>query len=413
MRSARNDDGFALATAVMLLAVMMGLGLGLLLLTDNQQRASAREQASESSFNVAEGALNAQVGQLARSWPGKKELALPSKCTSASLAESGCPSAGSMNAGYPNISPVPCKAGTTEAWGSQLANQWTTYVRDDVNVGGIANPYFESGVIKGKEAWDENKDGKLWVRSVGVIQCRVVTVVSLVSEQLVTVPFPRAAIAGNWFETSNTGEKTIVDTQGGEPQSGGVSMRCTGLTEAECYKYPANKPEQVKPPTRVEATPNPAKSEAQRLELRAAAQAEGHYYAAGVCPTSLEALVGLPAYVEGPCNLSFSGGVGNSSEKPGFLVLVNGTFSLNGSATFFGTIYAVNAQASSGVVVEVHGNGHVFGTVVVDGNGGMSFGSSGQGAANLTYSTKALEELKTFAGASPTRNSFRVLPSSQ
>jgi hypothetical protein len=411
MRHARKDDGFALASAIMLLAVMMGLGLGLLLLTDNQQRASAREQASESSFDVAEGGLNAQVGQLARSWPGKG-LELPPKCTSASLAGSGCPSAGSMNAGYPNISPVPCKAGTTEAWGAELTNQWTTYVRDDVNVGGVANPYFESSVIKGKATWDANEDGKVWVRSVGVVQCRVVTVVSLVSEQLVTVPFPKPAIAGNWFETSNNGNKTIVDTQGSEPQSGGVSMRCAGKTEAECFNYPANKP-QIEPPTRVEATPSPAKSEAQRLELRAAAQAEGHYYAAGVCPTSLEALVGLPAYVEGPCNLSFNGGVGNSSAKPGFLVLVNGTFSLNGNAEFFGTIYAVNAQASSGVVVELHGNSHVVGTVVVDGSGGMSFGSSGQGGANLTYSTKALEELKTFAGASPTRNSFRVLPSSQ
>jgi len=88
-----------------------------------------------------------------------------------------------MNAGYPNISPVPCKAGTTEAWGSELTNQWTTYVRDDVLVGGAANPYFESSVIKGLEPWDANGDGKVWVRSVGVIQCRVVTVVSLVSEQ--------------------------------------------------------------------------------------------------------------------------------------------------------------------------------------------------------------------------------------
>ena len=87
-----------------------------------------------------------------------------------------------------------------------------------------------------------------------------------------------------------------------------------------------------------------------------------------------------------------------------------GTLHLNGKAEFFGTVYAVNAQNSSGVVVEVHGEATITGSIVVDGNGGISFGSS---KVNFIYDPTAVNELKTYAGAAATRNSFRVLPANQ
>ena len=66
MRTARNDDGFALVTAIAVLTVILGLGLGLAFLTDSQQKAAGRSQASEAAFKVAEAALNTQIGQLSR-----------------------------------------------------------------------------------------------------------------------------------------------------------------------------------------------------------------------------------------------------------------------------------------------------------------------------------------------------------
>jgi len=228
MSNARSESGVALVTAILLLAVMTGLGTGLLLLAENQQKASAREQASESAFNVGEAALNAQIGQLSRVWPGTKELAFPSRCTAAtSTSTNGCPDAGSLNVGYPNISPVPCLAGTTtEAWQSPLTNQWTTYVRDDA----AASPYFTSANEKEAVTYDGNADNKLWVRSVGVVQCHVVSMVALVSAQYVALPFPQYAVTANWFETSNNGNKVIVNTQGKASQPAGVSMRCSGFS---------------------------------------------------------------------------------------------------------------------------------------------------------------------------------------
>ena len=421
MRSPRNQEGFVLVSAISLLVVMIGLGLGLLLLTDNQRHASSREQASEAAFNVAEAALNAQIGQLSRSWPGVKELEYLSRCTAAtSTATNGCPDPGSLNAGYSSsVSMASCPAGTTpEAWGSPLTSEWTTYVRDD---GEGTGALFNSTVDHNQPTWDASgpggtPDGKLWVRSVGVVQCQIVTLLSLVSAQYVTVPFPQSAVAGNWFETSNNGNKVIVDTKGTASQAGKVTMRCNGykgtaqeIKEA-CEKYD-EKHNQIEPnTTEVAATPASTLSAGQLEALKSAAKAVGTYFATGNCPNSLEALSGKPVYVEGPCELSVNGGTGNSEEKPGFLVIVNGTLKLDGNAEFFGTVYAVNAQNSSGVVVQVHGNSRITGTINVDGNGGVSFGSSHE---NLVYNGTAAENVRSLVGVAGTRNSFRILPAGQ
>jgi Tfp pilus assembly protein PilX len=426
LKRARDNDGFALVTALVLLTVMMGLGLGLLLLTDSQQKASGREQASESAFNVAEGALNAQISQLSRSWPGT-ELPpgepghIPASCTaSTTTTTNGCPDKGSLEVGYPNISPVACSAGVqSDPWGSSTANQWTTYVRDDVTVteGGktVVEPY-NSAAVKLRPTYDENNDSKVWVRSVGVIQCRLVTIVTLVSQQLVTATFPTNALAGNWFETSNNGNKIIINTQGSASQAGEVSMRCEpGLAESACEQYREG---QIKPDTTKTSKPAPSPAiPASELEkLKKVAISKSTYFAKGTCPNSLAAASGEPVYVEGPCTLSYNNGIGNSAASLGFLIIVNGTLELNGKAEFFGTVYAVNAQKSSGIVVELHGTSKLTGSIVIDGSGGIAFGSSGKGGQeneNFVYDDKAVEELKTFAGASATRNSFRVLPANQ
>jgi Tfp pilus assembly protein PilX len=418
MRRARDDDGFALVTALIILTVMVSLGLSLLFLTDNQQKASSREQASESSFNVAEAALNAQVGQLSHTWPGEAGTKYLETCTTAtSTATNGCPSAESLTAAYPKAGSASCPAGTPkDAWGSSLSNGWTTYVRDDGALGSPATQYFSSTVEQTAPTYDANLDEKMFVRSVGVVQCRLVVVVALASAQFVPIPFPQSAVAGNWFETTNNGKKTIINTQGSAAQPGGVSMRCSGLSEAECKKYAVGKEQIVPDTTKVEATPTPTwtTSQLETAKSNAKANNPSTYWEKGKCPASMAELTGKPAYIEGPCELSFNGGSGNSAAKPGFLILINGTIKFNGNSEFFGTIYAVNQQNSSGVVVDVHGNAQIKGTVVVDGSGGLSFGSSGgQSVGNVIYDPSAAKELKTLAGASATRNSFRVLPVNQ
>jgi hypothetical protein len=139
------------------------------------------------------------------------------------------------------------------------------------------------------------------------------------------------------------------------------------------------------------------------------AEAAGTYYKTGSCPSGLPA--GALVYVEGPCNISVAGNeVANSAEKPGFLIIANGTLSMAGTSKFYGTIYAVNKQNSNKSVITLGGNAEIIGSIAVDGSGGTSLGSSG---TNIVYNGKAIEELKAYAGAAATRNSFRVLPSNE
>ena len=72
MSRLRSEQGFTLIAAILVLSVISLIATSLLLLTDDTQKASLREQASEAAFSVAEAALNAQVGQLSRAWPASE-----------------------------------------------------------------------------------------------------------------------------------------------------------------------------------------------------------------------------------------------------------------------------------------------------------------------------------------------------
>jgi hypothetical protein len=123
-------------------------------------------------------------------------------------------------------------------------------------------------------------------------------------------------------------------------------------------------------------------------------------------------LTGSPTYVTGPCALGFTGNdQANSPTSPGFLVLVNGTISFGGTVNFYGVVYAVNQQASSGDVVTITSNALVSGGIVVDGNGMVDAGESHKG--NVSYDPTAINSAKTWGGAQSTPNSFRQLPTGQ
>jgi Tfp pilus assembly protein PilX len=406
----RDEEGFALVSAIVLLTVMLGLGLGLLFLVDGQQKAALGEQGRESAFNVAEAALNSQIGQLSRAWPSSKTTEYPPSCTALSTTSTnGCPTAESMKVGYPNISPGHCTA-TSEPWGSPASNEWTTYVRDNAG----KSPLFNSTTESTQLAYDANGDGKLWVRATGVVQCHVVSIVTVVSRQLVSISIPHDTAVGNWFKVTNTGNKVIVNPAGVPPvtQAGPISMRCAGLSPSECEQWSPAK-EQISPNTTgAPPTPSPLVNETELAALKSTAESAGTFHSAatGNCPTSLATLGGSPAYVEGCGNLKLTGGVGNSSTSPGFLVLADGTIELKGNAEFYGVIYARNPEDYSGAVVTLGGTAQVFGAIDVDGKGGIEFGSS---KANLIYNPTAIDALKAYAGATPTRNTFRILPSNQ
>jgi Tfp pilus assembly protein PilX len=418
MRRSRDEQGFALVAAIVLLTVIMGLGLGLLLFSDTQQKAAGREQASESAFNVAEAALNAQISQVSRAWPALKpkeeQLYEKEGCTAAnSTATNGCPTAESLKIGYPVTNKAACPASVKDAWGSASSNEWTTYVRDD-----YSSSYFNSPEEKNEPAYDKNKDNKVWVRSVGVVQCRLVSLAVMVSRQEIALNFPRTVMSANWFKTGNNGNGNEVIVEGankeeevvGAGQSGEIRMRCEGFTlvsECEQYREAQIANAKVNPPP---GAPTPTLSASQLSADRQAAESEHTYYESGNCPTGLPS--GKRVFIQGPCTVSGAQSeVGNSKEHPGFLIIVNGTFEMGGQAEFWGTVYAVNEQESSGIVVKVGGNANLHGEIVVDGKGGIEVGENHK--KNVEYDPRSAAEETIYAGATPTRNSFRLLTASE
>jgi Tfp pilus assembly protein PilX len=400
---AREQDGFALISAIIVMAVITARGLGLLIFSDAQQHSATKEQSRESAFSLAEAALNAQIYQLSLQWPTEKSPA-PSSCTEAtSTSTNACPANGSLStsAGYP-------AAGTcagTEAWGSPLSNRWTTYVRSDTSTAQL----FNSTVDKANASYD-NGDHSVWVRAVGVSQCKPVTVISKVSQQLIPLTFPTGVLSANGFFNTNSGSKVIINTLGTATQAGAVNVRCKSpLTTTTCTKY--TKGLQVSPDTtKVCAACSPSALSATQLEgLKSQAKLNGTYF--NTCPPSMAALTGALTWVEGCAKLSYkAGGEANSKATPGFLVLYNGKLELGGNAIFYGVVYAVNAQKEATEIVDLSGGGLIVGAIDVDGLGTVKIGSN---APNLIYDPRAFNLLKTYGGAAPTPNTFRVLPSGQ
>ena len=410
MSSARRQDGFALIVVMFIMVVILGLGAGLMAFADTQQRSSARTGTSEVAFALAEAALNSEIFQLSRAWPATPASgsASPTMCTPGTSSTTNyCPDAnGLMGTGYTVPASATCPASGTDAWGAPAGTQWATYVRDDSSG---TSQTFASASAQTQGNYDQNNNGRLWVRAVGVAGCTVKTVVALVAQQLVPLSFPTDALSANWFATGNNGNKVLLDTQGSAPQAGVVSTRCDVGAPSPCQNFRAGQVSPyVSPPT---PTPSPIMTAAQLASVKAQAQANGTYYDATNCPASMAALSGAPTYIEGCGNLSFTGNAAaNTATSPGWLVLADGTIAFGGTTTFYGTIYAVDGQGSSGTIVSTQGTATIQGAVDVDGLGGVGINASG---LNVVYDPTSFGSIKTYAGATQVPNTFRLLPAGQ
>ena len=90
-------------------------------------------------------------------------------------------------------------------------------------------------------------------------------------------------------------------------------------------------------------------------------------------------------------------------------MIENGTLNLAGSIGFYGLIYMVNKQSSTGAVLTIGGNSTVQGSAIVDGAGGVLAGGS---KTNFIYDARAIGLLKGSTGAAINRGTIRNLPGS-
>ena len=390
-RLKQEEQGIVLITTLLLIVVMLSIGVATVAFVGGQRELSAGERIRESTFNLAEAALNSQIFVLSQRWPSSSSSAYPANCTSATTV-TGCPNPGAINAQY--------------SGGDYTNASWTTVVQDN---GGGAPDYYLSSVASGQPQYDANGDGKMWIRAQAVRGGVKRTLVTQVKAQLSPIPFPRNSVTAGYFGTTNTGAKVVIDTNGssyttspGKPAP--VAVRCTQGPTSTCLNYYPAKG-QVSPPLYQTGVSAATAISAEELDaLRGLARSNNTYYASG-CPSSL---TGAMVFIENG-NCSYSGGATyNSIASMGMVVIGTGTLTLGGNAgQFYGLIYAANLQRSSGAVVSLSGCAKIVGAVAVDGTGGVTAGSCG---LNIAFHSGALTLAKGYREPAPVKGTWREVP---
>ena len=391
----REERGNVLVISVTMLALMMGLGSAALSTVDTQTDVVMKERRHESTFNLAEGVLNAQTFVLARLGTGSATSQFPAYCAPSST-EALCPDDEQIARSY-----------DASVQGDYEGATWTTEVRD--NPGGT---FYNAATVSSAARYDANGDQQLWVRADATAQGRERELVALVSVEFRPIDFPRFAIAGGWFRTSNSGRKMIVDATG----SLGVGVRCGLPPQSTCLDYSPSKG-QLQPADLYQlnypSTPGVLPDELRALEDQA--RASGTYHAG--CPSNPNGQVVVIA--SGTCSYNNSAPAApggskccNTIAKPGLLIMKCGSLSFGGNIEFHGLVYVPNVNPSGGwcssqAVVTTQGTSLIKGGVIVDGPGGIVSGSSG---LNIQFNPNAFDNIRTTGTAGVVQNTWREVP---
>jgi Tfp pilus assembly protein PilX len=403
LRHARREDGWALVIALTLMVMAVGFGTAILAIADTQSQSSAVSRQRDAATSLADAALNAEMFMLSNNWPGPgsapggTELAGPyPQCTPTST-DSRCPSAALLQ----NLinSPDTVNSGVS----------WKINVYDNgITAAGSLQSFYSDQYTTGQVAYDGNPaDGKLWVRAQATVGTVTKTVVAMVQVQYRTIPLPRDVVLSGSLQTGNQGNKVIINTQGSLPSPGSaapVLVRCNPTLSSTCLQYDSTHTiDQISPDTASgNSTAGNAVSAADQAALKFQAQANGTYYA--TCPTNMPS--GPVVWIDsGNCSWTGTATL-NSSASPGVIIINNGTIAVGGTLTYYGLLYGINAQASSGTVISTIGNAQVFGAILVDGNGGVGAASS---KLNISFDPNAVAGINTVSNGGYIQTTWREL----
>jgi hypothetical protein len=402
---ARDEGGWALATTITLTTLMVSGGLATAAWVDGQTKVSTRERVSESDFNLAEGVFNAQVYILSHAWPevdptGKPTAPnYPTSCTPSSTSAL-CPDATSLGGSY-----------STADYGTTAT--WTTEIHDN-DVGQSADFYDDKSPSSNR--YDSNGDKKVWVRAQATVRGRTRVILGLVQVEQQKEDLPMSALVAGSVATTNNGNKEIIctrlpdDTSGKDCTSssglaGPVMVRCTGGVGTSCQDYKAG---QISPDAVMTGYTGTGLTPDGLDRLRQRAMVEGTYYATG-CPSSP---AGHMVFIEsGNCSWNNSApGPWNSASDPGMLIINDGTISLNGNRTYFGIIYAQNAQNAVGCSPDCPV--HLGGTVAIQGGvqvAGMGAVDAGSSKVNIMFDAYAFNAVQSYGAATVVQNKWREI----
>ena len=388
----QEEEGWALVTAFMLMMMMLSIGLAVFAMSDTQTKRSAEERQRESQLNLTEGVLSSQIFALSRNWPATV-AGRYYDCTEASANVLQCPTAARVRSHF-------------DAVDFMQPSTWTTQVRD--NSGG-SPLYYSDATVLSQPSWDSNQDGQLWVRAQGRLGDESRVIVARVKVESLPIAFPNAPFVAGSMGTSNSGGhggRALVETNG----TAGI-VRCSDTTPPSssnpCRGYDPNKGQVDGPVTADPNTPVNVVTPEMLDALRATARANETYWPkpGQACPPNP---TGKVVFVEGPAhcdyeNSSVKSSI-NSPSAPGIFVVANGTASCQGNIDWYGVIYMVNAQNSSGTVFNNTGGCTVRGGIFIDGPGRLEIGSN---APNLVYDPSMVLNATAYGTAGIVQNTWR------
>lgn len=385
------EHGWAIVTAAITMAIMMALGLGAYAFVDGEQFQAGAERMRESSFNLSEGALEAQAAILSGSWRTSAS-ASPSECTESSGATAACPDPVEMAARFDTP--------------DYRESSWTVSVRD--NRSSARDAWDDSVMDSNNYAYDQNGDGRLWIHATSLASGRRRTLVAQVERRASTAPVVTYALRSGEFKTTNQ----QYPPQNVYVQGGGVAVRCTGPDDnstpgwqiSGCLSYTQG---QVIPDNVITELPaQPALTQAQINDYRSQAIANGTYSTS--CPSNFSGAVRFVEPSQGFTGKCESLSRVNSNGAPGIYIQTRGKLEVKQS--FYGAIFLLNLNDSEDDdVFKTAGDAQIFGLVAIDGRGGAELGSNAY--PNIVYDGRASQASSTFAGASLRKGTWRELPS--
>jgi len=422
-RDIHGEDGWLLATSMVLLAIMLSIGLAAVAIVDNGQTRSREQRERETALNVSEGVLYSQTFTLARHWPGTAAAAsgIPASCSQTALADANqqlyCPDPQALAAANA-LTPAAAAAANFTSTDARAGVTWVTRIRD--NGGALADSFTttaantsQSGThpktgaytCTGPCRWDANGDRRMWVQARAVVRGRPRNLVALVRRELFPELFPRNAVTAGSFATSDQGNKTIIDANGSQ-----VVVRCES-SGSSCTGYDAGKNQVV--PSSIVRDPSTlnAMDASQLARFKRAAQSAGTYYTSCSPSANLSgAVVFIDVSPTTHCT-DENNKTYNSATSPGLTIMPRGTMEIKG--TFYGIIYLGNGQNASGAgspVLTLAANSQVFGGVAVDGAGHLEVGQASGPRATIDFEAYAFDALSTFGTTGLVQNTWRELP---
>jgi hypothetical protein len=405
MQRMNDERGSAIIMAIVLMTMMVAVGLAAYSVVDTQQTESMRTRQRESSFNLAEAALNSQSFVLSRRWAGAATsfAGTTPTCSNSSGAAVECPDPSQLTAAYNS----PDYA---------IGATWKTTVYDDRGLPpATESPFYDASIIEAKNAagadltphWDANANKRVWVKAETTVRGRNRTLVALVQVQEHVEFLPKRVILAGQFELTPNGNQKYVLTNPDATSQHPVTLRCN-LNSPNCAEFtPDKKNPQIDPPgaiTGQEFVGKDAIEDDVKDRLKERAIADGKFFD-GVCPTDTQ-LSGKVVWVQGCASGEYTkNNVWNSPTSPGILIWADGTLEVGGNSDFWGIIYHLNNQNSNDdELLRLRGGLTIHGGAFVDGDGGIDVGSN---SVNITYDEAAFVGVSSYGSASIVQNSWR------